>query len=313
MPKVSILLMNYNYARYLHERVQSLLNQTFQDFELIIIDNGSTDESPEIIRFYQKDTRVKPLIYTDNNLFYERWNHVVDTVQGNYLLFACSDDSCHPTLLEKLVDKLDNYPSVGLAYSQSLNIDSEGKELNSWKDWTDDMNPERWSKDFINDGKDECQYLLFKNTIPNSGAGLLRREVFMKVGGFDTRLYYMADWMLWANVLMASDVAFVAEPLNYFRSHSNTNTSLTKASSELEERLLIIDFLLHNLQTSKDAREAVFNQTVGSWIKLMLSNRLPLRTNQKLYNSLSKFDSGLNYRLFRHIAKEVVEKLKLPL
>jgi len=126
MPKVSIVLPNYNYARYLDERIQSLLNQTYKDFELIILDDASTDNSLEVIRKY-RDPRIRTQFYAKNSgLPCKRWNDGADLAQGEYLIFAEADDSCHPTLLEKLVDKLDENPSVGLAFSQSLIIDSEG-------------------------------------------------------------------------------------------------------------------------------------------------------------------------------------------
>ena len=116
MPKVSIVLPNYNYAKYLDERIQSLLNQTYKDFELIILDDASQDNSIEVIEKYRNDPRVKTKYFSENSgLPYQRWNDGADMAQGEYLLIAGADDSCHPTLLEKLVEKLDNYPHVGLS------------------------------------------------------------------------------------------------------------------------------------------------------------------------------------------------------
>jgi len=128
LPKVSIVLPNYNYARYLDERIQSLLNQTYQDFELIILDDCSTDNSIEVIQKYLHDPRVKTKFYKENSgLPYKRWNDGADLAQGEYLLFAGADDSCDPTLIEKLVEKLDRNPSVGLGLCQSWITDSSGK------------------------------------------------------------------------------------------------------------------------------------------------------------------------------------------
>jgi glycosyltransferase involved in cell wall biosynthesis len=100
MPKISIVLPNYNYARYLDERIQSLLNQTYQDFELIIVDDASTDNSLETIDKYIADPRVKTIFYPNNSgSVYQRWNDGAEIATGEYLIFAGADDSCHPTSL----------------------------------------------------------------------------------------------------------------------------------------------------------------------------------------------------------------------
>src|SRR5690349_24094801 len=118
-PKVSVVVPNYNYARFLDLRIRSLLNQTFTDFELIIADDGSTDGSQDVIRKYTGDPRVKPVFYTKNSgLIYQRWNDGAALARGEYLIFPGSDDSAEPTLLERLVKVLDENPSVGLAYAQ---------------------------------------------------------------------------------------------------------------------------------------------------------------------------------------------------
>ena len=89
IPKISIVLPNYNYARYLDERIQSLLNQTYTDFELIILDDASQDNSIEVIEKYTADPRVKTKYFSENSgLTYKRWNDGADIAQGEYLLIA---------------------------------------------------------------------------------------------------------------------------------------------------------------------------------------------------------------------------------
>jgi cellulose synthase/poly-beta-1,6-N-acetylglucosamine synthase-like glycosyltransferase len=237
MPKVSIVLPNYNYARYLDERIQSLLNQTYSDFELIILDDASTDNSIEVIEKYTGDTRVTTKFYSENSgLPYKRWNDGADLSQGEYLLIAGADDSCHPMLLEKLVEKLDAHPSVGLAFSQSLETDINGNYVCSLIEWTNHLDQERWKADFVEKGKNELQYLLFQCTIPTASSVLMRREVFIKAGKFDVNLRLAADYLLWIKMLTISDIAFIAEPLNYFRRHVGTVTSsVSKNGVQLEK------------------------------------------------------------------------------
>jgi glycosyltransferase involved in cell wall biosynthesis len=302
MPKVSIVLPNYNYAQYLDERIQSLLNQTYRDFELIILDDASIDNSLEVIQKYLSDSRIKTQFYEQNSgLPYKRWNDGADLAQGEYLLFAGADDSCHPELLSQLVERLENHSSVGLAYTQSWNINGEGEKIQLCKEWTDDLDQVRWCDDFINVGRNECKYLLYSNTIPNASAVLMRRSVFIEAGKFDTQLRLSADWLLYAKILMLSDVAYISEPLNYFRSHANTVRNTTIGSVlELEERLTVVRYLLQGLQAPEPFWEEVFHPAVGWWVRLMASRKWSLSVNLRIYNILRDIDPNINYRLLRY-------------
>ncbi|MBF2026079.1 MAG: glycosyltransferase family 2 protein [Oscillatoriales cyanobacterium C42_A2020_001] len=311
MPKVSILLINYNYARYLNERIQSLLNQTFEDFELIIIDNGSTDESTEIIGSYLQDPRIKPLFYRENEWIYKRWNDIADKAQGEYILFACSDDSCHPEFLEKLVEKLDQNPFVGLAYSQSWEIDDEGSHLYSLKEWTGDVDPDHWNKDYINNGKNECQYLFFKCTIPTSSAVLFRRSTFIEAGKFDETMPFASDWMLYAKVLAISDVAFVSEHLNYRRTDEKGLRNTSEKDVFVEESIKVIHFLSHNAPPPKYFSKKVFEPLIGWWIRSIAAEGISFDRNRRIYILLKDIEPSLNFQLAKHFIKTFQRKLKL--
>jgi glycosyltransferase involved in cell wall biosynthesis len=311
MPKVSIVLPNYNYAQYLDERIQSVLNQTYGDFELIILDDASTDDSLEVIHKY-KDPRIRTQFNTKNSGSpFKQWDKGLRLAQGEYLWIAEADDSCHPTLLEKLVDKLDENPSVGLAYTQSWKVNCEGERIQLCKEWTDYLDKDRWSNDFVNVGKDECKYLLFSCTIPNASAVLMRRSVLIEAGKVDTQLRFSGDFLLWAKILMISDVAYVAEPLNYFRFHAKTVRSTAMGSVlELEERLIVIRYLLQGIQAPEPFWEQVFHPVVGWWVRLMISGKLPFSTNLRIYNILRDIDPKINYRLLRYGIEVLGRKLR---
>src|SRR5262249_39283856 len=136
VPRLSIVLPNYNYARYLDERIQSLLAQTYRDFELLILDDASRDNSRAVIERYVHDRRVRVRYYAENSgSTYPRWNDGAAMATGEYLLIAGADDSCHPTMAEKLLAKLEAHPSVGLAYCHSLVIDEAGQRISSTAQW----------------------------------------------------------------------------------------------------------------------------------------------------------------------------------
>ncbi len=312
MPKVSIVLPSYNYARYLDERIQSLLNQTYTDFELIIVDDASTDNSVEVINKYVHDGRVKTHFFEQNSgLPYKRWNDGADLAQGEYILFAGADDSCAPTMLEKLVSKIDASPSVGIAYTQSLEIDGDGKVVRSLLYRTDDLDQARWQHDYINNGQDECRYLVVKNTIPNASSVLLRRAVFEQAGRFDEQLRLVADWMLWARILLISDVAYVAEPLNYFRVHRKTVRSKTRgAGNHIEEYYKVLSFISENAQLPQASLDKAYTRLVNRWVNSIL-RLMVTKPNQAwskaqfFYQVASRLDKKVNHRLLMRFVKDI--------
>lgn len=312
MVKISIILPSYNYARYLDERIQSLLNQTFQDFELIIVDDASTDNSVEVIKNYETDARVKTKFFTQNSgLPYKRWNDGAKMASGNYILFAGADDSCHPKMLERLLEKLEAHPNVGVAYCQSMQMDSEGKLVRSMKKYTDTLDKEHWSKDFVSKGTDECRYLAVKCIIPNASAALIRRQIFTEAGGFDENLKLVADWMLWSKIMVASDVAFIAEPLNYFRYHDNTvRSKMAKVGSHTQEIYGFISTIVREADIPPEYSEKAYERAAYRWVNSILrlfvtQPSIALQQAKAVYHVAVNFDPRLNRRIMLRFAKDV--------
>lgn len=312
MPKVSIIVVNYNYARYLNERIQSFLNQTYQDFELIIIDNGSTDNSKEIINKYKEEQRVIIQLFSENIHPFYRWNDAIDSTQGEYLVIAASDDSCDPRLLERLVEKLDKNHSVGLAFAQSWEVDHQGNRLRSCKETTDHLNEERWSQDFIDEGKKECEYLFLQCTIPNPSGAVLRRTIVDQAGRLNTQMRLCSDWLLWAKMLTVSDIAFVSEPLNYFRVFTDgisLRQNVEGSLKEVEETLQIFHYLLQaGIKPPINFGEKKYYPVVKRWLKMMFSKGTSFNTNWRIFMLLQGMGSDINYQLLKQILEAIQRK-----
>jgi glycosyltransferase involved in cell wall biosynthesis len=318
MAKVTVIIPNYNHARFLEKRINSVLNQTYQDFEIIYLDDVSTDNSNQVFAKFAEDKRIRA-IYNEVNSGspFKQWNKGIGEAKGEYVWIAESDDYADERLLEKLVAKLDNHPTVGIAYCQSWEIDENDKILSSMQRWTADLDEQRWQKDFINNGKDECsRYLVFKNTIPNASAVLIRRSVYERVGGADGTMKLAGDWRLWVNILLTSDIAFVSEPLNYFRTLVGGVRSTTSGKNGLriEESCEIIRYIVETAGVSKDILEEVCEQTVNWWVEWILYyhhyNVLPNSTNYRVYQTLSEIDSRINNRFSKNVVKVFGRKLR---
>lgn len=117
-PLVSVIVPNYNHARFLDERMESILGQTFQNFEVIILDDLSTDNSREVIEKYRNDPHVSQIVYNEQNSGspFKQWNKGFRLAKGKLVWIAESDDSCEPTMLERLVRCFEQHPDLSYAF-----------------------------------------------------------------------------------------------------------------------------------------------------------------------------------------------------
>ena len=226
-PLVSVIIPSYNHEKFLKERIDSVLNQTFQDFELIILDDLSPDNSREIIESYRAHPKVSQIIYNEKNsgsTFFQ-WNKaVLSLAKGEFIWIAESDDVADPKFLEALVPMLQQHSEVVLAYSQSAKMDSEGKITGSWSEWTHDLVEGNYFNDsFQMNGQEYIEkFLIHKNTIPNASAVLFRRKTYVEIGGAVVDMKTNGDWDLWLKFLLLGDVYFHNQMLNKFRYHSTS-------------------------------------------------------------------------------------------
>jgi hypothetical protein len=229
MPKVSIVVPNYNHARFLPQRLDSIMGQTFEDFELILLDDCSTDDSRSILAEYGRDPRVRiELNQVNSKNPFKQWNKGVRLAQGEYVWIAESDDYADERLLERLAARLDAEPKAAFAYCRSRRV------LHDRVDGFVDpllpaKEPDRWTRDYCADGHEECcNYLVRCNTVPNASAVVFRNAVYHSVGGADESLHLCGDWKLWAAMALSRKVVYLAEPLNYFRFHDASVRNLSQ-------------------------------------------------------------------------------------
>jgi glycosyltransferase involved in cell wall biosynthesis len=273
-PHVTVIVPNYNHARYLGQRINSILTQTYKDFEVILLDDASTDESREVLTRYRGLPNVR-LIFNQRNSgsTFIQWNRGVREAQGEYVWIAESDDYADPRFLERMVACLDAHPDVGLAYCQSCVVDEEGVNHGSLIAYYDDVDVLRWRSDFVADGQQECaRYLVVKNTIPNASAVLMRRRAYLEAGGADDTMRLAGDWLQWAKILMITKMAFIAEVLNFYRSHTGTvRTSYLETPRALKEFLITTAYIRHHVRIPDEVRRRVNEQWFHMWRRLSSS------------------------------------------
>ena len=312
MPKVSVIIPSYNHAQFLKQRIHSILDQTFQDFEMIYLDDASSDNSNEIVAPWVEKGRIKAVFNTENsgNPF-KQWNKGIQLAQGDYIWLAESDDFAEPQLLEKLVEKLDHHETVGLAYCQSWLVDENGQKSWCYKDFTDNhFDREKWAVDFVNDGREECIFSLsHTNTIPNASAVLFRRRTYNEVGGADPTKALCGDWLTWMKMLLHSDVAFVAAPLNYFRLHTNTTRSKVKHLGYAEESYQVFQHLIAAITLPPEKYEEACRVLFQRWMQSYEFgvDSIDAQRFERITTIATQIDPRLTFRLVEHLQSTHVE------
>jgi glycosyltransferase involved in cell wall biosynthesis len=206
LPRASVVMANYNYARYLRAAIESVLNQTLGDLELIIVDDGSTDGSREIIDSYLHDPRVRfrPVEHLGQP---GAKNAGIELTRGPLIAFLDADDIWHPRKLEKQVALFEHDPALGVVYCRRTLIDEDGREL-----------PYRQPP--LQRG-DVLAPMFHDNFVCFSSA-VVRRIVFEHVGLFDERSDLAIDFDLWLRVAAHYRFDYVDEPLVQYRcGHGN--------------------------------------------------------------------------------------------
>lgn len=211
MPKVSVCIPTYNQGRFIGQAIQSVLEQSFQDFELIIVDNCSTDNTQEVVKSFS-DKRIKYFRNNTNIGGGKNWNKAISLATGGYISILHSDDFYLPGILEAESQVLDLNPNVGLVYSACRVISEKGEELFVYP---------LFYSDYINKGISELKTLLFNDHIPVPTV-MVRKECYKKLGGFWIDNFNIAgDYEMWMRICLYYDIAYISKVLACYRIHKS--------------------------------------------------------------------------------------------
>jgi glycosyltransferase involved in cell wall biosynthesis len=208
MPKVSVIIPAFNAVTFLPDSVQSIAAQTFQDYEMIIVNDGSTDQT-EAWLAQITDSRIKLISQTNQGTARAR-NAGIAQAQGEYIALLDADDRWEATKLEKQVKLLDQDPRIGLVYTWVAVIDRHGNPTG--KICKNNLAGDVWEN------------LIEHNAIESCSAPLIRRQCFEQVGYFDPEISQGScgseDWDMWLRIAEHYPFGVVAEPLTYYRDHA---------------------------------------------------------------------------------------------
>jgi glycosyltransferase involved in cell wall biosynthesis len=267
-PRVSVCIPTYNRAGYLRLSIESVLSQSFGDWELIVADNASTDETAAVVASFT-DPRIRYVRNEVNLGMTGNFNRCLELARGEFVAMLCDDDQMLSDNLARKVAVLEANPEVGFVHSNIFRIDENGEVIG-----------EHWIED---DGQDHvesaarCFPRLFEGNFVSFPSALFRRSAVVGLGGFDPRLRFVVDWEMWLRIALHHQVAYLAQPLVRYRLHGGMESAgWSGRLREIRECRLAQEIVLHRFGERIPAAEQLRHAADWSAAKqaLRLARRL---------------------------------------
>ncbi|TPG72261.1 glycosyltransferase family 2 protein [Hymenobacter nivis] len=310
LPMVTVIIPNYNHERYLPQRIESVLKQTYQDFELLLLDDCSPDNSREILATYAaRDNRIK-LIFNEKNSgsTFKQWNKGINLANGKYIWLAESDDYADERLLETLVEQLEADENIGVAYCDSWSVDEHSRVIGDWVDFYSELDNKLWTSDFVLEGSQLLnKFMSYRNIIPNASAVVIRKIIIMQAGLADESFRVNGDWVFWAKILAISKIAFSAKKLNFFRQHTNNVRSATiMDGTALIEKVRLLHIIKKIAALDYFFYNKMLDSIVGLWVAGIIEYNIPLARHRYLYYNLKQLDTSFHQRFWSNFNDKIL-------
>lgn len=251
MPKFSIIIPSYNHAQFLSLRIESILNQTYQNFEIILIDDCSTDNSQTIIKRYQHHPKISKAIINKKNSGspFGLWQMGIDLAQGDWIWIAESDDIAEPDFLEEAVRAIQTYPLLDIFYSDSFILDESG--MMDIEKFSDRKNRAfktiKWNSSYYKKGIDEVnECLKFDCTINNMSSAVLKKSLAAEKVEQVSEFYFHGDWFFLLKATLSANIYYCNKPLNHYRIYEKSHSSGITLVKSRYECFKVLSVLYYN-------------------------------------------------------------------
>lgn len=246
---VSVIIPNYNHAKFLTQRIESILCQTYQDFEVIILDDCSTDNSREVIEQFRDHPKVSTILLNEENSgsTFKQWDKGISIARGDWIWIAESDDWCEANFLEVIMDGLLKNTNCVIGYCHSYCI--VGENQIKWHSLHNKLMEYSRGNEFV------VENMILSNAIYNASKVVWKKEKYALISKEFTGFRFCGDWLFWIELALHGDVMICGRLMNYFRKHESdiTGMALRTGLASLEELKLgaylmdkrIIDFDTH--------------------------------------------------------------------
>lgn len=269
---VSVIIPNYNHAPFLKDRIDTVLNQTYRDFEVILLDDKSKDNSKEIIELYRGNEKIAHIVYNDQNSgsTFKQWQIGLSLAKGEWIWIAESDDLADENFLEILTQQITSKSGIVFCRSNLIDENNQPITLYNFTSMPDPSVYQEFGSDFNSKGDDFVKkYMLGMNAIPNASSAIFKKDIvqnsiFSEAG--KTKLF--GDWLFWLHLMKQADISYLFNTYNHFRFHQNTVRKDTLHSSvRLMEYMVLVKYVEQNF----DLRD----ESLDCLVYLYLSGDIP--------------------------------------
>lgn len=329
---MSIIVPNYNHEKYLRQRINSILNQSFSNFEIIILDDCSTDSSLNLLAELAINSKVSHYLINNKNSGspFRQWKKGVELAKGKFIWIAETDDWASDDFLIKMTAIFESNPSVGIAYCQSIAVDEGGEKIHDMINHTERWGWGLWNKSFKAKGVEIVKnYMATVNVIPNASGVMFKKELFEKLNDDYLMFKFNGDWLVWIQMLKYCDVYFLNERLNFFRYHplvTRIRNTSEKIAQVIKEQYYIIDFIDKNFYLNKNKVNDLY-QGLLHQVQYGLNNRFYFsregiqfltynhkRDSKFLFRfAMMKIKESINYfqSVIYYTSKKVIRKIRI--
>lgn len=261
---VSVVIPNYNYKRFLYQRLYSILSQKEKINEIIILDDCSTDDSrkeiDKIVDELEKYIDIKK-VYNEKNSgsAFKQWEKGFSLAKSEYVWIAEADDYCSDKLLKQLVRPVVKNRDIIISYADTAFIDTVGNYLvKSIVPEIDILNTGHWNRNYVNNGKDEFNHYTYLNcTIANVSSCIIKNNNYSRFFKESGKFKQCGDWLLYANIMQLGDVAYSRQTLNYYRIHGSNVSSVTKKQAHMDEMKRVHGYFDETYGLNKKQKENI--------------------------------------------------------
>ncbi len=301
--KVSVIIPNYNYEKFLPERIESIISQTYRPTEIIFLDDRSKDNSVQVAReiLEQSDIAFKVIVNDVNVGCFGQWIKGIEESSGDLIWIAEADDVCETNFLENMVGCFVDQ-EVNLAYAQSQIINEHSQKINyRYTEYTSDLSEDKWLHAYTLEGREEIVAGLgIKNTIPNASAVVMRKSALQGIEKELSQYQISGDWLTYVYILRNGKISFCPQILNYHRRHSQSIISVKEQSSELYLELIKVKrYIVQNFDIPLFIKNRFINHIKSEYERLGcrgFSDR-NISTNERVAEEYSKLQELLEEKI----------------
>lgn len=309
-PVVSVIIPNYNYARFLRQRIESVLAQTYTDYEIILLDDASTDDSVSVLNDYRNNPYVSHLDINLKNTGspFAQWQKGIALSRGKYIWIAESDDTAEPLFLEKAVSALDQYPEASFCFLGAHCIDGDGNLIRrDFDKWTSKQ-LHRPSRIGVFEGTDYIEHNLYwRNYIYNASGAVFRKCCFEQIKESTCfTMRYCGDWLFWIEMARQGVVIEIYEKLNCFRIHlGSTIANANVLGQGVKEAMQIVNMTEKYFPLMPECKKKIVH---GAFYKEIKRMRVPEDIRESLFAAYEELLQGSRwdyyierfYKIFSH-------------